>query len=299
MKHTLISLLLCLSALTQAAAQEIEISTRGVTCTTLEDHDGNTHGSGSFASVSGRLSLDLSRKIDDYGRPTLWNATIRCNYGSLANHGEADALYPNHMLNATVNLTHIRPLRGRWSFMASAGVGVYTTVDEFAARDILCNATLIFIYSLNPNLSIGIGAGLSSTFGVPMLLPLPYLRYTSGGRFEFTVNMIGMATVTAAVQADERLKLRMDLLDVESMSVIRYVDSRTMVYGHSTFQSALRPELSLGSSSRVYLSVGVAWWRTLRTTRRSLGGFFKSFNHNYRSRFNPSLALSVGYACEF
>lgn len=297
MKHLFLALALALLCL-RGSAQQLEIQAETIACTDIEDHDGNSYGSGSLFKLSARGNANLSMSIDSLRRPTVWNLAGRATYGHLANHGQARTLYPDQMLNAGVNLTHIRPLRGRWSLMAMAGVGLYTTIDELAWRDLLVNAGLIFCRTVNPNLTIGVGAALTNTYGAPMILPIPYVRWTCAGRFEFGVNMIGLASVWGAMKIDDRLKLNLDFFEIESLSAVRRMNHHTYVVGMTGIRSAIRPEWLMGQSS-LSLSVGVEWNRSLRSTKRDWSGFFHTFNRNNRRTFNPAPDISLAYSYKF
>lgn len=75
----------------------------------LKDDLGNEYGSGSLMMVSGRYNLPLSVRHDDKGRLVAWSATVNAAYGVFHNKGQARELNPDNLLNASLNISHIRP----------------------------------------------------------------------------------------------------------------------------------------------------------------------------------------------
>lgn len=140
----------------------------------LKDDLGNEYGSGSLMMVSGRYNLPLSVRHDDKGRLVAWSATVNAAYGVFHNKGQARELNPDNLLNASLNISHIRPLSDKWSIIASVGSGVYAPLDGVSMKTLLANGAIIFVYKLRKNLDLGIGAGLTNSYGIPMILPMMY-----------------------------------------------------------------------------------------------------------------------------
>ena len=281
-----------------APAQKLELNAGVTTCSTLEDVDDAPHGSGSVAKLSGKFDFFISRSADEAGRPIIWTGTVRTAYGHLSNHGEAAELYPDEMFDASVNVSHVRPLAGKWSMMISAGIGVYSDLDRLSGRNLLANGAAVFVYRVNRSLDVGGGIGLTNAYGVPMVLPMPFLRWATGGKFELKINMIGRASVTGAMRLNERARLNFDFLSVESMSAITRIDGKYKVFGVTSDRSAIRPEYQLGKAT-VHLAVGCTWRRSMRLTNRSFKDFFYSFNHKRRYTHRPALWLEAGYSIAF
>ena len=59
--------------------------------------------------------------------------------------------------------------------LASLGVGVYSSPNEIAFRSFLVNGGVIFAYKCRNNLDIGIGAGITNSYDVP----IPIARETN------------------------------------------------------------------------------------------------------------------------
>lgn len=294
----LITLIISTALATAAMAQKLDLNAEFTTCSALEDYEENHHGSGSLMRLSGKYDFMISRAADEAGRPVLWTGTVRAAYGQLSNHGEAAALYPDELLDASVNITHIRPLSGRWSVLISAGVGIYSDLEKFSGNQVLANGAAIFAYRMSRSLDLGVGVGLTNSYGVPMVLPMPYLRWNYAGRFELNVNMVGMVNISGAMRVNQQLKINLDLCDIESVTAITKVDGKWRVFGSTSSKTAIRPEYRMGRAT-LHLSVGCAWRRSASVTKRSFKDFFHSFNHKRRNTFNPALAIEAGYSYVF
>ncbi|MBF1473091.1 DUF6268 family outer membrane beta-barrel protein [Prevotella pallens] len=96
-------------------------------------------------------------------------------YVKLNNHEGVCEVNPSDVLNLNFNVSHRRPLLERWYMLASLGVGVYSSPNEIAFRSFLVNGGVIFAYKCRNNLDIGIGAGITNSYGVP----IPIARETN------------------------------------------------------------------------------------------------------------------------
>ena len=143
------------------------INYENVASTTLKDKDGNKYGTGDLQRISGRFSLPLYRSLNESNQPTAWGLTLSASYNKMNNEEEAQELNPDKVLNTTLTISHIRPLSERWSLMASLGAGIYAIPDEIRWQSILANGAVFFIYRLHGNLSIGLGGGLTNSYGAP------------------------------------------------------------------------------------------------------------------------------------
>jgi hypothetical protein len=193
----------------------------------LKDDLGNEYGSGSLMMVSGRYNLPLSVRHDDKGRLVAWSATVNAAYGVFHNKGQARELNPDNLLNASLNISHIRPLSDKWSIIASVGGGVYAPLDGVSMKTLLANGAIIFVYKLRKNLDLGIGAGLTNSYGIPMILPMMYFSWRNAGRYELKVDMSSGMKVSVATWLNKKLKLELTALDMDGMSAVMEVDGWT------------------------------------------------------------------------
>ena len=262
----------------------------------MKDDLGNEYGSGSLMMVSGRYNLPLSVRHDDKGRLVAWSATVNAAYGVFHNKGQARELNPDNLLNASLNISHIRPLSDKWSIIASVGGGVYAPLDGVSMKTLLANGAIIFVYKLRKNLDLGIGAGLTNSYGIPMILPMMYFSWRNAGRYELKVDMSSGMKVSVATWLNKKLKLELTALDMDGMSAVMEVDGKSKIYSTVMLRSYISPSYQLSRKTAVYLGVGGNWIRGISMSDRSLKGFLNNFkNDEDEPCFRQTLRLTVGF----
>lgn len=292
-------LLLCLPL----SAQRIEVSNEIVTSSDYEDSHDTHLGNGYMDKLKVGCELPLSAHLTADKQLVVWRAVVGAVYGRQWNNGAACLYNPDDVLNATVNIIHLRPLKGRWSLLATAGMGVHTAFDDMTARDIMVNAAAIFCYRHDSRLSYGVGVATMNTYGWPLILPMPYVRYQNTpaegrpivGAWDFDINFMGRMQFTAGTWLTEALKLNIDGFNMESLHANVRVDGDYKVYNTTTWKSGLRPELAVGKNGRLSVAAGVVWRRSSSYADRSWAGFFKSFNHNRRRAYGRAAYVTIGY----
>lgn len=283
-------------------AQRLEVYNDVVTSSAYENSDGEHLGNGYMDKVTVKYEFPISSATDNEGGRILWRGIVRGFYAHLENNGAASSYNPDDMLNANVNVMHVRPLKGRWSLIATAGLCIHTAFHDFTWRDVILNGAAIFSYSHSRRLDYGIGAAITTAYGWPLVLPMPYVRWRNGspsenvkGTWEIDFNMMGAVQASAATWLTEDMKLNIEAFRMESMAANHKVDGDWKVYSSTTMRSGLRPELKIGKTGMLSLAAGVVWRRGTSLADRSYSGFFKNFNHNRRRHFGPAMYISVGY----
>lgn len=142
-------ILLALTVAFQAEAQQLEISAGYLSRSAFTDKQKVSYGKGELYSIGLKYNQPLSVKLNDYGEPILWTASIQGSLYDLRGTDEAATQNPDDILNASVNVTHIRPLSERWSIIATLGFGIYSAPDEISWSSVLANGGCLFIYKVN------------------------------------------------------------------------------------------------------------------------------------------------------
>ena len=185
------------------------ISSDYMPASTLKDDAGNKYGSGDLLILSSRYTLPFSVRHNEKGQVTAWSATLNCSYGILNNKGPAKELNPDNILNSSLNISHIRPLSDKWSIIASLGAGVYASPNEITMKSVLANGAVVFVYKLRNNLDLGIGGGLTNSYGIPMILPMVYFSWRNTGKYEFKVDMSSGIKISAATWLNKKFKVEL------------------------------------------------------------------------------------------
>lgn len=260
-----------------------------------------THGSGDMRKVSGQYTFHLHRVLNDRQQPIAWSLTLNGAYATSDNHGEAAQLIPRELLNASVNISHVRPLSPKWSMFVTLGAGVYSAPQEIRWNSVLVNGGLIFMRQCGHHFSFGVGAGLTNSYGVPIVMPMTVINWRLSGKYEVAVNLSNGADVSAGVRLGDRFRLKCQLIEMDGMASVLKVDGRSMIYSTFVMRSFLRPEYRVGKRSTLYMGVGGAWLRNASLTKRSLKDFFKNFAGNNADsyRFGVSGYLTMGFQYGF
>lgn len=271
-----------------------------VPSSSLKGRDGGKHGSGDLLRLSARHSVQISREMDGGRLARAWVATVSAAYAIQGGKGEARDINPRRILNANLTLSHQRALPGRWSILASAGFGVYAPDNEIRWHSILANGSFIFAYRLRGNLSVGVGGGLTNSYGPPIVIPMGYLNWKTGGKYELTVDVANAPKIKVATQAGERLRMELTAIEMNGMTAVAKIRGKEKIYSSTMLKSGLAVSLRIGGNADIYGSVGGVWLRSVRLTDRNLRGFFKSFGSDGdRFRYRPSFNCGIGLRCGF
>lgn len=173
----------------------------------LVDELGNQYGSGGMQVVSGGYNIPLSVKKNDRGQVKSWSANISASYARLDNYGEAKTLNPDDMLDAGVSLMFNTPISKRWNLMATAGAGIYAPTGEIKLESVLGSGGVVFVRKMSKTVNLGVGVGLTNSYGPPMVMPMLYFSWQQSGRFNLNVDMSSVIKVSASTQLNKWLSL--------------------------------------------------------------------------------------------
>lgn len=246
------------------------INYENVASTTLKGKDGNKYGTGDLQRISGRFSLPLYRSLNESNQPTAWGLTLSASYNKMNNEEEAQELNPDEVLNTTLTISHIRPLSERWSLMASLGAGIYAMPDEIRWQSILANGAVFFIYRLHENLSIGLGGGLTNSYGAPILLPMGYLNWKTNGRYNVIIDIANAPKVQVTTQIGNAVKMELTAIEIDGMSAVINVDGKYKLYSSTMLRSGLTASLRVFDKASIYAGVGGVWKHNIATTSSPL-----------------------------
>lgn len=248
---------------------------------------------GSAMVYSGSINIPLSVKMTEDKKPITWGVGMSGSYVSLKNKNFTEEMVIPEILNADVGIFHARPISEKWRLMASAGVGVYaatTDVSKIGKKNILGSVSSIFIYKVNPNLEIGGGVAINSTFGYPMAFPALYVNWTKQGKLDFNLAMTNGLSVSAGYNATKFLKLSL-IGEMNGQMALLEKDGKDVMFSHLYIVTGLRAEVKLGKSVSIPFTAGINAIRPTTFSDRTLQGMFKSKDSYY---FQISPYLSTG-----
>ena len=220
--------LLLLVAAIDGFAQGV-IKTEYMPASSFRDEAGNKLGSGDLLKFTGAYTLPFSLKQNASGQPIMWSASARGTYAILNNRHMVLDIHPDEVLSGSLNLTHVRPLSKKWYMIASLGAGIYSAPDAITWQSVLVNGGVIFVYKCRKNLDIGVGAGLTNSFGVPIAMPMFFLNWQLSGNYEVNVNLSSGVEVSGAVRLGDRFKLRLVAMEMDGISSVVDVEGKSMI----------------------------------------------------------------------
>lgn len=268
----------------------------------LTNKEKEKFGKADLLKISGRYTLPLSVKKNNSGQVSTWSATLSGSYGIWDNKNITVDLIPDEIINLNLSLSHMRPLSQKWYMIASLGGGIYSQPNAISAKSILINGGVCFVYKLLDNLDVGIGTGVTTSYGIPMIMPMTYVKYRLTGKYEIMFEAANNMQISASAKFNERFKLKLVAMEMDGISAVMNIEEKSMIYSSVSMKSYLTPEYKIGKSSTLYLGIGGAWVNSIRISERSLKYFWETFkdkDDSNRFRFKPTGYLTVGFKYGF
>lgn len=245
-----------------------------------------TNSKSNFQRVQINLNIPLSVKQTEDGRAKTWSLLFNSAYARMQHKDYDTQLFPSQMLNAQVGLQHLRPLgKGKWSLMLVGTVGLYTDLEQVDEHAILGQGAVVFIKRFNPNISFGFGPGVTTAFGVPMIMPFIYFDWKNSGKFKFRINFPEGAE--AGYQFTDNFSLK-GVVNLDGMTIERKTEGVSKLLGYQQITVGLRPEVKLNNSLSLRLTGGSTLVRTFTENDRNLKSIFKD-----KKQQDPSFTKSA------
>jgi hypothetical protein len=266
----------------------------------LKNENGDTFGKGDLLKISGRYTLPLSVRQNSSGQISAWSATLSGSYGIFDNKKITSQTIPDEIVNLNLSLSHLRPLSQKWYLIASLGGGIYSEPDAITAKSILVNGGFFFVYKLMSNLDVGFGAGITNSYGVPVIMPTSYIKWNLTGRYKVTANITNSMEISASAKFNDKFSRKLVGIEMDGISAVMNIDNKSMIYSSTIMKSYLTPEYKVGQSSTLYLGIGGAWLRSSKLSRRTLKGFWNTFTNDDNSPdFKSTGYLTIGFRYGF
>ena len=287
MKILLSSLLFVAFCISSNIQAQVYFKTEYGTSSLFKDENNfETGGSGDYMKMQGGFSLPLQYKRFENGRIKMWAVSFDAAYGLFGNNKIPTDLHPDEILNTSVGLSFLAPLSERWSLLAILGGGIYSKPSQISAKSILGNGGALFIYHVLSNLDVGIGVGLTNSYGTPIGLPMGYINWRIDGKYELKVNMLENMEISGAVNLNNKIRLR--LIGFE-------LDGKSKIFGTVSMKSGLQADFRLGKASIIQITGGGNWYRDAVVVNRSIKDYFRWFGREYDPSFKTAAYFSIGY----
>ena len=251
---------------------------------------------GSVVVYQGMANIPFYMKKNENGRPIAWGVGLSGAYASLSNKNFTDDMV-SEIMNLQLGIFHLRPLSEKWSMMAHVGAGVYAPFTDFSKlryKNVLGSVGVIFIRHLNPNLDLGGGLAINSTFGYPMVLPALYLNWTLESKFKVNVSLGEGLELSAGYDFNDYFKLSL-AFEMNGQMALLEKDGKDVIFSHQYMVAGLRPEIKFGKTGiSMPIMVGINAYRPAYYSDRSLKGMFATSNDYYFS-ISPYASAGIRY----
>lgn len=253
---------------------------------------------GSGIVYQGSINLPLSVKTSENGKPVIWGLGLGGSYASLNNKNFTDDLVISDILNLDLGFYHMRPISRRWSVLASIGAGIYspsTSFSQIRAKHILGSVSTIFICQIHPNLELGGGIAINSTFGYPMAFPALYLNWQLHGKFDFILSLTNGLKISSGFDVNKYLKLSL-IAEMNGQTALLEKDGKDVIFTHQYIVGGLQSAIKVSNKISFPITVGVNAERPAYFSDRTLKAMFKS-KDNYYFQVSPYLSagLTINY----
>mgnify|MGYP003293788598 CR=1 FL=1 len=262
---------------------------------TLKSNDGERIGKGDMLKLGATFKKQLSAERDENGRIKMWDMTFNARYASMDYEGIANALNPDAILNGGIMLTHVRTIGKRWNMVASLGASLNAVTDCIRWQSLNMNGGLIFMYSANRDLHLGIGAAVTTLYDTPILFPLPYIAWEKEGKYSIELNMRGVPEMSISTELNKKATLELKPFKMERMAAVIEHKGKDMVYSMSTFSSLFSFRYRITENAAWTASIGYVWRRSIKNNERSWSGFWNSItDYDNRCKFDNGFRFSTG-----
>ncbi len=289
----LIALLLFVAVHTEA---QVYLKTEYIAPSTFQ-HEDNGHkldGKGGLKTIEGGIQLPVSMQINEHGRPTAWVLALGGTYASLGNESWYNEYCVSEILNAQAGVMHLRPFSEKWSILAMAGVGIFTSdMNKFSGRSILGQGGLLFINHVNKAFDWGVGLALNNALGYPMIFPSFYLDWKLEGKYEFKLSMYNSFGIGVSTHLNEHFKLS---LVGEAKGIMAAVkkEEKNMYFTTQYAYVGIQPELKLSKSFSIPFTCGVSF-TSMYFQEANLKSFFSDKNMDPYQGISVYLSTGIKY----
>ena len=298
MRKFIILLSLVVVGISVVWSQKIEGYTDYFSQSRFTDHANDFHGKeqgkGYFIRYGIKYFQPLSIKLNERNQPIVWSMSAGLSMVRSGNSGEISTIVPRDILNTSIMVSYIRPIASKWSLAFSLGYGVYSQPRKIRFNSILASGGGIIIYDINPSLSVGLGVGLTNSFGVPMVMPTGYLKWAVKKKFELDVDLTSQVKVTASSLFAKKFRLAWNIVELDGMAAVIKQDNKDKLYSSMMLNSYFTPSLIIGGKFSVHANIGINIIRLSSISERKIKYMFGGENLSERRHFSPAFQGGIG-----
>jgi hypothetical protein len=174
---------------------------------------------------------------------------------------------------------------------------VYAPFREFSQiryRNVLGSAGVIFIRHLKPNLDLGGGLAVNSTFGYPMVFPSFYFNWYLESRFKVNVALGEGLDLSAGYNLNDCFSLSL-AFEMNGQMALLEKDGKDVMFTHQYMVTGLRPEIRFGKTGiSMPFMIGINAYRPAYYANRTLKGMF-AIDNDYYFSVSPHASVGIKY----
>lgn len=230
---------------------------------------------GSTLVHQGSINLPLFVKMNKDSIPTIWQLAMGGAYAQLTNKNFTDKMV-SEIMNIQLGVIRIKPLNNKWTTISIIGGGIYAPFTNFSKiryRNILGNVAVTFVKQLKPNLNLGAGLAINSTFGYPMIFPAIYFDWAHNGNFNFNISMMNGLEVKAGYEFNKNFKLNLKG-EVNGQLALLEKNDKEVMFSQMYIITGISPEIAISKHITVLVTTGINIARPAYYNTRSLKGMF-------------------------
>lgn len=275
------------------SAQHIEYG--NIFSSTVENEDGDKVGKSGIQYLSGSYTLPISTRVDSLRRIRSWSATFTGKYTSFNDEGETAIVNPENIINAGVMLTHVRTIAPRWNLIATTGISLSAISDYVRMNSLALTGGAIFLYRVSPVLNVGGGVVVTTAYGEPVCIPVPFITWKRDGKICYELNMQGRPEFKISTQLDEKVRLEFSPFDAETFSAVIKTNGDNKVYMNNLFKATFGGSCQLAKKLSVRADAGFIYYHKAKVVERSFKSFWRNlFSSDDAYKYKPSFAFSIG-----
>jgi hypothetical protein len=288
-----LSFLFCLFLPLTGLSQHIEFG--HVFPSNLENREKTEIGKGGMQYATGSMTLPLSIKRDSLRGVRTWIVTVSGKYATLDNEGGAKLVNPNAIINSGAMITHVRTLNPRWNMIATAGLSLNATPDYIRTNCLSLTAGTIFSYTIRRGLNLGFGLIVTTAYGEPVCIPVPFITWKKSGRINYELNMRGMPEFKISSQVTPKLQVALSPFDTERFSAVVPADGKHKVYSNNLIKTTLEGAYHISKHVSLKAEAGYIYYHKVKLVERSFNAFWSNmFNSKNAYKFQPSFSIEMG-----
>lgn len=261
----------------------------------LENKEQKEIGKGGMQYATGSMTLPLSIKRDSFHGIRTWMITINGKYATLDNEKGAELVNPKEIINTGAMLTHVRSLTSRWNMIATAGITLNATPHYIRTNCLSLTAGSIFSYKLNQGLNLGFGVVVTTAYGEPVCIPVPFITWKKSGRINYELNMRGMPEFKVSTLISPKLRMAFSPLKSERFSAIIQDDGAHKVYSNNLIKTTVEGTYDIAKHISLKAEAGYIYYHKVKLLDRSSKSFWSNmFSNKNAYKYQPSVSFLLG-----